>query len=405
MPSARTVATGGLLAGLTAYSSVSTDLYLPSLPSLADYFHTDAGTVQLTLSLFFAGFAVSQLAYGPLSDRFGRLPVLYAGLVLYLLASLGCALATSIDMLIASRFVQAIGACAGPVLARAMVRDLYGAKQAPRVLAYLATVMGILPILMPIAGSVLTAEFGWRANFIALAGFAAVTIVASLVLLRETNQWRDPEAAHPRILARTYLGLLRNRRYLGYTTCLSFIFGGLVAYIANISFVLIDYAGVPVEAFGLYFAASVFAFIGSTFVSGRITLRVGTDRMITIGGVICLLGGLAVMAVAFAGVRSGWAYVIAIVPFLGGLGFVFPNAMGAAIAPFQRQAGSASALSGFVQMTVGGLTVFVTGVLADGTPRVMAVSVLVLAMLSTGSFFALTRAAPDAELAADRPAP
>jgi DHA1 family bicyclomycin/chloramphenicol resistance-like MFS transporter len=404
MPTARTVATGGLLAGLVAYSSVSTDLYLPSLPSLADYFETDAGTVQLTLSLFFGGFAVSQLAYGPLSDRFGRLPVLYAGLVLYLLASVGCALAPSIELLIAGRFVQAIGACAGPVLARAMVRDLYGAEQAPRVLAYLATVMGILPIIMPIAGSVLTAEFGWRANFVALAGYAAVTILGTLALLRETNQWRDPEAAHPRALARTYLGLLRNRRFLGYATCLSFIFGGLVAYIANISFVLIDYAGVPVEAFGLYFAASVFAFIGSTFVAGRITLRLGTDRMITIGGLVCLLGGLAVIAVAFAEVRAGWAYVLAIVPFLGGLGFVFPNAMGAAIAPFQRQAGAASALAGFIQMAIGGLTVFATGALADGTPRVMAVTVLVLAMLSTGSFFALTRTAPDA-VAADQTTP
>lgn len=400
MPSVRTVATGGLLACLVAFSSVSTDLYLPALPALATYFKTDKGTVQLTLSLFFAGFAVSQLAYGPLSDRFGRLPVLYTGLALYFVASLGCALATSIEMLIAGRFVQAIGACAGPVLARAMVRDLYGAERAPKVLAYLATVMGLLPIVMPIAGSLLTAEFGWRANFIALAGYGAVTIAATLLLLRETNKWRNPQAAHPGVLVRTYVGLLRNRRFLGYVCCLSFIFGGLVAYIANIAFVLIDYAGVPVESFGYYFAASVVAFIGSTVVAGRITMRVGTDRMITIGCFISVAGSFLVLAVAFAGVRNGWAYVGAIVPFLAGLGFVFPNAMGAAIAPFQRQAGTASALAGFVQMTVGGVTVFLTGVLGDGTPRVMAVALVVLALLSLGSFVALSWQAPAADAAA-----
>jgi DHA1 family bicyclomycin/chloramphenicol resistance-like MFS transporter len=362
MPSARTVATGGLLAGLVAYSSVSTDLYLPSLPALQDYFGTDEGTVQLTLSLFFGGFAFSQLAYGPLSDRFGRLPVLYVGLVLYFLASLGCALASSIEML----------------------------------LAYLATVMGLLPVVTPIAGSLLTAEFGWRANFIGLAGYGAITILASLVLLRETNQWRNPHAARPSVLARTYLGLLRNRRFLGYATCLSFIFGGLVAYIANISFILIDYVGIPVKAFGLYFAASVIGFIGSTFVSGRITLRVGTDRMIAIGGVVSVLGSLAMAAVAFAEVRNGWAYVAAIFPFLAGLGFVFPNAMGAAIAPFQREAGAASALAGFIQMSLGGLAVFATGALADGTPRVMAVALFILAVLSLASFLALTRGGPAA---------
>src|SRR5574340_191554 len=172
-----------LLATLVALGPISTDLYLPALPALATYFGSDVSRVQLTLSVFLAGFAVAQIVYGPLSDRFGRRPVMLAGLTIYLLASVACAFAVSIDGLIAARFLQALGACAGPVLGRAIVRDVYGPVEAARVLAYISGAMAIAPMLGPMLGGWLTVLFGWRANFAALSIFSAAQLLATLAIL------------------------------------------------------------------------------------------------------------------------------------------------------------------------------------------------------------------------------
>ncbi len=183
-----------LLTALVAFQALSTDMYLASLPALTRYFSTDVPTVQLTLSVFLIGSALGQLVYGPLSDRFGRRPMLCAGLSVYLASSIACVLAPTIESLIVARFAQAIGSCAGPVLGRAVVRDVHGPVRGARVLAYMSSAMATAPVVAPIVGSYLQVAFDWRANFVVLALFSLAVLLGVLALLAETNRTRDRRA-------------------------------------------------------------------------------------------------------------------------------------------------------------------------------------------------------------------
>ncbi|CAG0960420.1 partial Bicyclomycin resistance protein, partial [Burkholderiales bacterium] len=261
-----------LLTTLVALGPLSTDLYLPALPALTRDFSTDVARVQLTLSVFLAGFALAQLAYGPLSDRFGRRPILLAGLVIYLGASVACMFAPSIEALIAARFVQALGACAGPVLGRAVVRDVYGPSQAARVLAYISGAMAIAPMLGPVLGGWLTVWFGWRANFAALALFSALQCVATALLLGESNAHKDPEATRLTRMTQNFSGLLSAREYRGYLLCFSFAYAGLFAFISGSSFVLINLHGLSPQWYGASFGFVVAGYIAGTLISGRFSL-------------------------------------------------------------------------------------------------------------------------------------
>ena len=192
-----------LLTALVGFGAISTDLYLPSLPAIGESFGSTTAEVQLTLSVFLVGFAVSQIVYGPLSDRFGRRPVLIGGVAIYLLATLACLAAGSIGLLIGARFVQAVGACAGVVLGRAIVRDIYGREGAAKMLSYMGVAMALAPALGPILGGILQVLFGWRANFLVLAIFGGVCLLGVLLVLPETNRWRDPAATDPARLIRS----------------------------------------------------------------------------------------------------------------------------------------------------------------------------------------------------------
>ena len=232
-----------LLTTLVALGPLSTDLYLPALPGMTVTFATDVARVQLTLSVFLIGYAVAQLFYGPVSDRYGRRPAMLFGLVLYLLSSVACMLAPSVDALIAARFFQALGACAGPVLGRTIVRDVYGPVQAARVLAYISGAMAIAPMLGPVLGGWLTEWFGWRANFALLALYAAVQTAVVFRLLGESNAHKDPAATRPRRVLDNFRMLLAGESYPGYLLCVSFGYGALFSFISGSSFVLVGLYG------------------------------------------------------------------------------------------------------------------------------------------------------------------
>jgi len=219
-----------LLTAMVALGPVSTDLYLPSLPTIGAAFATDQATVQLTLSVFLVGFAFSQLACGPLSDRFGRRPVILGGLGLYLLASLACAAAPSIEILILARFMQAVGACVGPVLGRAAVRDIYGRERAARMLSYMGMVMALAPAFGPILGGFIEAWFGWRANFVLVSAVGLTVLVATAVTLPETNRWKSPDATRLGHLIGNYRSLLRHRRYVGYVLVVACTYSGIYSF-------------------------------------------------------------------------------------------------------------------------------------------------------------------------------
>ncbi len=358
-----------LLTALVAFGPLSTDMYLPSLPQMVEVFGVSVATVQLTLSIFALGFSVGMLLYGPLSDRFGRRPVLLWGVALYVVASAVCTLAPDIEILIAGRFVQAIGACSGAVLGRAVVRDVYGSEGAARIMSYMASAMALAPAVAPILGGWLHAIFGWRATFAVLLGYGVVMWGWSLAMLRETNAHKDPTATDPQAIVRNFLTLLANRVFLGHTLVVSFGFAGLFSYISGSSFVIVDILGVPARHFGFTFIFVAGSFTLGAFWGGRATQRLGTARMINIGLAISLVTSAVGLVLAWTGVQTLWT----VVPFVCGhflaCAMIMPNGFAGALGPFPRMAGAASSLLGFLQMGTGALAGWLLGLVYDGTTR------------------------------------
>ncbi len=373
---------GILLAALVALGPLSTDFYLPALPAIGRAFAADMATTQLTLSVFLAGFAVGQLVYGPLSDRFGRRPLILAGIGLYLVASVACALAPSVEALIAWRFVQAVGACAGPVLARAVVRDVHAPAAAARVLAYIAMAMALAPALGPILGGLMTVWFGWRSTFWALVAVAAVLLVAVLGRLDETNHRRDPTAIRPRRILANYRRLLGHRRYLGYVGVVAAAYSGIFAFISGSSFLLIDTLGLSPDRFGLCFGAIVVGYMVGSLLSGRLSVRLGIDRMIAWGAATALAGGGVMLILALALPPGVFVTIGPFFVFMIGAGLILPNGMAGAVGPFPEMAGAASSLLGFCQMTAGALVGIAVGHGAGETALPIAAAVTAVAAVA-----------------------
>ncbi|MCF8482999.1 MAG: multidrug effflux MFS transporter [Rhodospirillum sp.] len=378
-----------LLTGLVAMGAVSTDLYLPSLPAMVDYFGVDVSLVQLTLSVFAIGMALGMVLHGPLSDRFGRRPVVLGGLSLYCVASVACVLAPDIDLLVAARFVQALGACGGIVVGRAIVRDVHGVQGSARMLSYMTSAMALAPALAPILGGWLHVAFGWWANFLVLVGFGAVMLVCVAVFLRETNTHRDPSAISPIAMARNFLTLLGNRVYLGHALVVAFTFGGLFSFISGSSFVIIDVLGVNTRNFGFVFFFFAMSYTLGAIWGGRVSRRLGTAWLITLGLGVGIVADLSGAALAWMGVESVWA----VMPFICGhslaCAFIMPNGMAGAIGPFPRMAGAASSLLGFTQMAVGSIAGYAVGAFHDGTTRPLMTSIALCAALAVVSWILL----------------
>jgi len=390
-----------LLTALVALGPISTDLYLPSLPAIGTAFAVNAAEVQLTLSVFLAGFAVSQLVYGPLADRFGRRPVILAGLALYLVATALCVVAPDIEVLILARFLQALGACVGPVLGRAVVRDVYGREGAAQILSYMGMAMALAPAFGPIIGGYLEVWFGWQANFLVLLAFALIILTAVMMILPETNRWMDPMATRPGRLTATYLGLLRDRSYLGYVMIVAFAYSGIFSFISGSAFVLIGLVGLSPDQYGFCFAAIVVGYMIGTFFSGRMTKKLGLERMIQLGALVQCFGGLLGLSLYFAGILSVLSIVGPMAVFMVGTGLVLPNAQAGAIGPFPKNAGSASALLGFFQMGFAALVGIAVGHGSGASALPMVAAVALVALGALLSYWLVVRPARPLPAAAD----
>lgn len=364
-----------ILGGLSAFTPLAVDMYLPGLPALERTLATDAGKVQLTLSLFFLGLAIGQLFYGPLSDRFGRRGPLLAGNLLFVAASVGCALSPDIDTLIVARFLQAFGSCAGLVIARAMVRDLFEPLEGARVMSLLMLVMGVAPILAPLLGGYVLVWFGWQAIFWFLAVFGVMALTAARIGLPETHRAEQGRRLTVASALRDYGTLFAKRRYLGYTLASSLGMGGMFAYIAGSPFVFIDLFGVPAEAYGWIFGINAVGIIGMSQVNRALLRRFTLDEVLIAGVCAMAMAGLALLVAALLSLGGLFGLWLPLFIYIASLGTVLPNAAASAMAGEAHRAGTAAALMGTLQFVTGAVTSGLVGALHDGTALPMAVIV------------------------------
>ncbi len=356
-----------LIIGFLMLQPLSTDLYLASLPSLATVFGVPASTVQLTLSMFVVGFGGAQLVIGPLSDRYGRRPVLLAGLGLYVVASMLCAAAPGIDLLIVARFLQALGCCSAIIIARAIVRDAYAPSDSARVIARASSWLSLAPLLGPILGSYLQVTFGWRAAFVAHSILGACLLAAVFLRLPETNVHKNPRATELAGLLHNFGLVLGTREFWANVLPGALSYGSIFAFISGSSLVLIQVLHVPTAWFGYCFAFGVSGYLAGTIVCRRLLPNFGQAVTQRIGSTMSLAAGaLFLMAVGFGAVH--WTLVVgAMFLTMGAHGINFPIAQSGSVTPFPQQAGTAAGLMGALAMAVAFLVGTAVGATFNGT--------------------------------------
>jgi len=351
-----------LLSFLTALGPLSMDMYLPSLPDIGRTLSAPVLQVQLTISSYLFGFAVGQIFYGPVSDRIGRRPVLLAALVAYAVATVGCAVAASIDALIALRFVQALGGAGAIVLARAVVRDLYSGVRAGRELSLMGAITGVAPIVAPVIGGGLQTFFGWRATFVVLVICALVIGATAARLLPETLRERPKTAFSLREMAGLYRSVAVHPGFLANLAILTASFVGLFAWISGAPVVMQSAVyGLSPFAFGVTFAVGAAGYVLGTLLAARIVIRFGLDRLIGLGTAAMACGGLLMALVVALALSHVLWFVGAMTLYLAGIGFALPSTMAGALTPFPDRAGTASSVMGLAQQLGAAITAAAVG--------------------------------------------
>lgn len=389
-PPAAALATGtGLVAiitGMVSLGPLATDMYLPALPALTEQFNSSVSEVQLTLSVFLLGFALAQLLYGPMADRFGRKPVMLAGLALFVAATIACANSDSIVELIGWRLVQALGGAAGPVLGRAMIRDLYGPKDAARVLSYVGAAMGLAPAAGPIIGGYLIVEFGWPSTFYLLAAYALVVVLLLRYKVAETLPPALRQSFRLRPTLANFGQLLSHRVFIGYSLALAFMYAALFSFISGSSFVLVDYFGVAEQHFGYFFSAMVAGYVSGTFAVGRLGHRYSGHQLLTAGTALAVLSAVILTAITLSSSYTVTTVIAAVSFCTLTVGMIMPQAMAGGLAPFPHMAGTAASLMGFLQMAIAAAAGIAVGLLHDGTPGPTLLMTALMAVLAAMSY-------------------
>lgn len=359
-----------ILSALMSFSSISTDLYLPALPTIAREFASPIGRVELSISTFLIGFSLGQLFWGPLGDRYGRRRPIAAGLVLFMVGSAGCALSSTIAHFLIWRVIQALGACAGPVLARAMVRDLYERERSAQMLSTLMLMMALAPLAGPLLGGQILTIASWRSLFWLLVA-AGLLALAALRRLPETLPVGRRQRAALRNAMANDLGLIRDPRLIGYALAGGFYYAGCYAFIAGTPFAYVEYYGVPARLYGLFFALNVAGLMLANFANSRLVMRQGSDRLFRFASALAALAGLALALDAVSGWGGLAGLVLPIFVFMSLSGFIVANSVASALAAFPERAGAASSLVGALHYGSGVISVALLDAFADGTPAAM----------------------------------
>lgn len=357
---------------LSAIGPFSIDMYLPAFPSIATDLRTTTAKIALSLSSFFIGISFGQMLYGPLLDRYGRKRPLYAGLTAYLLASIGCMLATSVNQLIGLRLLQALGSCAGMVASRAMVRDLFPVHENAKVFSLLMLVVGVSPIIAPTLGGYLSSAFTWHYVFGALTLLGAFILLAVYFFQPESKSPDPAYSLKPRPIITGFLNVAREPQFYTYALSGSIASAGLYAYISGSPFVFMELFKVPEQQYGWIFAVVAAGLISSSQVNTLLLRRYRSEQIVVIALLCQTFIGTMLVAGTVTGFLGLYSTVSLCFLFLSCQGFTFPNTSALSLAPFSKNAGSASALLGSVQMGIGAFTSALVSYLNDGTAVPMA---------------------------------
>jgi DHA1 family bicyclomycin/chloramphenicol resistance-like MFS transporter len=374
-----------LLAMMTGLGPLSTDIYLASMPFIGAALNASASAVQLTMSAYVIGFAFGQIIYGPLSDKYGRRPVLLTGFAIYLAATFACIFASTIETLITARIIQSLGAAGPIILARAIVRDLYEGAQAGRQLALMSTIVGFTPIGAPVLGGVLQAFFDWHASFVAMLMVAGILAFVVLLLLPETNHNRQEGPLSPRSILTSFGEVAKNHAFRTYAGMQALSYCGLFAFLSGSSYVLQKVYGFDSISFGLMFACCSVCYVSGAYIGARMVARRGLDGMIARGVAIMGFGGMVQLASVVVFPNAPLAFIIPEMIYFFGLAFIMPNTVAAAMSPFPERAGAASSLMGFVQMSAAALVAWAMALFLSTS----AIPVAIVMAISGASAFAL----------------
>jgi len=352
-----------ILGSLTALGPFSIDMYLPGFKEIALDLDTTVNKVSLSLSSYFIGISAGQLLYGPLLDRFGRKNPLYIGLAVYILASLGCALSTNVDIFIGLRFVQAIGSCAATVAAMAMVRDLFPVEDSPKVFSLLMLVVGLSPMLAPTIGGYVIAGFGWHTIFVILAVMGVAILIASYVGLPNTHKPDVTISLKPKPIITGFANVLKTPQFYTYALSGAVAFSGLFTYVAGSPLVFMDIFKVSGEAYGWIFAFMSVSFIGSSQLNSVLLKKYNSEQLVYFGLALQCFVSIIFLVAAMNNLLDLYGTIAMLFLYLGCLGLTNPNTAGLSLAPFTKNAGSASALLGALQLGMGAVASMAVGVL------------------------------------------
>lgn len=359
-----TILTLGLLSAIGPFSI---DMYLPSFKDIASSMDTSISRVALSLSSYFIGVSLGQLIYGPLLDRYGRKIPLYIGMLLYLVASIYCTFITDVDSLIVARFFQALGGCAGMVSARALVRDIFPVKENAKIFSSLMLVIAVSPIIAPSLGSYISSAFGWEAVFISLAFIALIILLAMYLWLPEGNPPNTELSLMPKPIVKEYLTVLKVPKFYTFAFAGALAASGLYSYIAGSPYLFMEVYGVTEKQYGWIFAIIAVGLVLASQINNLMLRRFSSERIIYVTLICQVSTGILLFVLSFLDLLNLYTTIALIWVYLATQGFVFPNTSALALSPFSKNAGTASALMGAVQLGIGALATAMVSALSNNT--------------------------------------
>lgn len=370
--STKTLIIVGLILFVSALGPFASDSYLPSLPAMAREFGSSASAMQLTITLYLFGVSFSQLVYGPLSDRYGRRPIILIGLSIALLGSTLCVFATSAFTLILARLIQGIGMGVSNSLFRAVMRDTFSGSRLAKIASYTGMIFSIAPAAAPVIGGYLQANFGWESNFIFITALSGASWLSIWYLLPETNTDLNPQATNLSNVVNNYLELLTNKKFIGFTLCSSLAFAGAISYCAISPFLFQDVLGLTPIQYGWLALTITFGILSGQFTNSLFVQRAGILRMLKTGMYLMLTSGSIMLIIGLMGILNVSVVMIPTFIFIVGISMIFPNAMAGAFTPFAKMAGSVGAIYGCLQMFSGFLATALVAGLHERTQNLLA---------------------------------